>query len=81
MQPLAASYSAFKVAENESPLPMDRLFVTYNFYGRVLGTQDIHRETVGVEKTIFGDRASLGLRLPFFQIDRDGGATPRASTI
>lgn len=30
-QPLAATYSAFKVAENESPVPMDRLFVTYNF--------------------------------------------------
>jgi hypothetical protein len=24
-QPVAASYSAFKVAENESPLPLDRL--------------------------------------------------------
>ena len=54
LQPLATTYSAFKVAENESPLPTDRLFVTYNFYSRVLGTQDIHRETLGVEKTFLG---------------------------
>ncbi len=31
LQPIAVTYSSFKVAENESPLPMDRLFVTYNF--------------------------------------------------
>lgn len=47
LQPIATTYSAFKVAENESPVPMDRLFVTYNFYSRVLGTQDIHRQRSG----------------------------------
>ena len=52
---------------------MDRLFVTYNFYSRVLGTQDIHRETLGVEKTFLAGNASLGLRLPFFQIRSGGG--------
>ena len=73
LQPLATTYSAFKVAENESPLPMDRLLVTYNFYSRVLGTQDVHRETLGVEKIFLGGHASLGLRLPFWQIRSDGG--------
>ena len=72
LQALATTYSAFKVAENESPLPLDRLFVTYNFYSRVLGTQDVHRETLGVEKTFLAGSASLGLRLSFFQIHCDG---------
>lgn len=74
LQPIATTYSSFKVAENESPLPMDRLFVTYNFYRRVLGTQDVHRESLGVEKTILQGTASLGLRLPFYQIRSDFGS-------
>ncbi len=31
LQPMATIYSSFRVAENESPLPMDRLFVIFNF--------------------------------------------------
>jgi hypothetical protein len=73
LQPLATKYSSFKVAENESAAPMDRLFVTYNFYSRVLGTQDIHRESLGVEKTVLQGTASIGLRLPFYQINSDFG--------
>ena len=52
---------------------MGRLFVTYNFYSRVLGTQDIHLETLGVEKTFLASHASFGLRLPLYQIHSDGG--------
>jgi hypothetical protein len=69
LQPIAATYSAFKIAENESPRPQDRLFATYNFYSNVLDTQDIHRQFVGFEKTFLEGNASLGLRVPFFQID------------
>jgi len=29
---------AFKIAENESPIPEDRIFLTYNFYNDVTGT-------------------------------------------
>jgi hypothetical protein len=29
---------AFKIAENESPIPEDRIFLTYNFYNDVAGT-------------------------------------------
>jgi len=62
---------AFKIAENESPRPQDRLYLNYNFYNNVkrdltTGTEDVHRETIGVEKTVLGD-ASIGERLPFFQ--------------
>lgn len=62
---------AFKIAENESPQPQDRIYLNYNFFDSVKhdlvpGREDVHRETLGVEKTLFGD-ASIGLRLPFFE--------------
>jgi hypothetical protein len=33
----AAAHGAFKVAENASPVPVDRVFFTYNFYGDIRG--------------------------------------------
>ena len=91
----------FKIADNESPLPQDRVFFTYNFYDNVHGpTQgsdrstivsqtvklrgqdfdadifipgvatprgDLHRETIGFEKTFLDGSFSLGMRVPFFQ--------------
>lgn len=62
---------AFKIGENESPRPQDRVYINYNFYEGIKrdlapGREDNHRETLGVEKTVFGD-TSLGLRLPFFE--------------
>lgn len=65
--PIAVARGAFKVAENESPRPQDRIFGTYNYYNNVDKTQDVHRETVGFETTLFGDDFSVGMRLPFFQ--------------
>jgi hypothetical protein len=59
---------AFKIAENESPRPQDRVFVTYNYYRDVGSVEDVHRETIGFEKALLGGRASVGLRLPFFQV-------------
>ena len=72
---IPARLGAFKIAENESPRPQDRVYLNYNFYDDIKrdlapGREDTHRETLGVEKTLFGD-ASVGLRLPFFQ-GRDG---------
>lgn len=64
----------YKIAENESPAPMDRAYVTYNYYYDVgqIGTTgvrtDVHRETLGLEKTILDGAASVGVRLPFFQV-------------
>ena len=68
--PVVTSYGPFKIGENESPLPQDRVFATYNYYSDVLGT-DFHRETLGMEKTILGGDASLGLRVPFSQFRGD----------
>ena len=61
----------FKIAENESPRPLDRVYVNYNFYSNVSSVADVHRETLGFEKTLFGGRASVGLRLPLFQVRGD----------
>jgi hypothetical protein len=61
---------AFKIQENESPRPMDRVYFNYNYYSGVdLGTKkvDIQRETFGVEKTFFDGNASIGIRVPLFQ--------------
>jgi len=92
---------AFKIGENESPRPQDRIFFTYNFYdntrgpsngsefARTLSTTidvdgiptpatlaipgfhtprlDLHRETIGFEKTFLDGVGSIGVRVPFFQ--------------
>jgi hypothetical protein len=67
---------AFKISDNESPRPVDRLFATYNFFdnaslptGPQRRTFDLHRETFGFEKTFLGGDASLGVRLNVIQAD------------
>lgn len=67
------SYGSFKIAENESPRPVDRVFVTYNYYNNLPTSSftpgfDVHRETVGFEKTLMDGRASVGVRVPFQQL-------------
>lgn len=71
----------FKIAENESPRPDDRVFLTYNYFNDVwgslnrgsgVGTLDLHREVFGFEKTLLGTDASIGMRLPVLQLAGDG---------
>ncbi|MFL6531187.1 MAG: hypothetical protein ACJ8KX_12010 [Chthoniobacterales bacterium] len=72
--PIAPLRGAYKIAENESPRPTDRVYFQYNFYSNLLGeNSDLHRETLGVEKTFFSPNFSLGLRLPFGQLQTDFG--------
>lgn len=67
-----------KVAENNSPIPQDRLFFIQNhFHNAVKTEQDIiavgavsddahvNRSTFGIEKTWLNDMASIEVRLPF----------------
>jgi hypothetical protein len=68
--PLVTSYGPLKIAENESPVPRDRVFATYNYYSDVLDT-DFHRETFGFEKTFLDGDASFGIRVPVFQFRGD----------
>lgn len=67
---------AFKISDNESPRPVDRLFAAYNFFdnaslptGPVRRTFDLHRETAGFEKTFLNGDASVGVRINVLQAD------------
>jgi hypothetical protein len=65
--PIVVARGAEKMSENDSPRPQDRVFGNYNYYNNVRKVIDVHRETVGFEKTFLNGNASIGLRLPFFQ--------------
>jgi hypothetical protein len=62
-----------KIEENESPMPVDRVYVTYNFFDnitRIVGgipKNDLHRETYGFETTFLDGNASLGVRMNSLQ--------------
>ncbi|MBI1831565.1 MAG: hypothetical protein HYR84_08970 [Planctomycetes bacterium] len=75
---IPVSYGAFKIAENESVRPQDRVFGSYNYYNNVLGIADVHREIVGFEKTFLNGNASIGLRVPFYQSIADSGKNQAA---
>jgi hypothetical protein len=72
---LPASGRGFKIADDGSARPMDRIYFDFNFFSDLfaasnlrLGT-DIHnlnlyRESLGLEKTFLNGTASLGLHLP-----------------
>ena len=65
----------FKIGYNQSPLPPDRVFVSFNYFNdlngevnRALGSgvssMQLFRELFGAEKTLLDGDASLGFRLP-----------------
>ena len=66
-----------KIAENESPRPQDRVFLTYNYYDNILPSTNgnsgfssinLHAETLGGEMTLLNGDASLGVRVPIYQL-------------
>ncbi len=78
-QGFGLTLNPFKIAENESPRPQDRVFFTYNYFNDVrLGPEpttsdihiDVHREVIGFEKTFLGGDVSVGLRLPFSTVNQ-----------
>lgn len=84
----AIAAGAFKISDNDSPWPQDRVFLTYNYFNvprssvttygfgqpqtAQLGT-NLHRETLGVEKTFFNGYFSVEVRLPFSQFQGGSG--------
>jgi hypothetical protein len=76
----AGQSAPIKLAESDSPMPMNRVYYLYNFYGAVqvnavdptAPSMNVNRHVIGFEKTLFGGDASVGLRLPFFSL---GGET------
>jgi hypothetical protein len=81
---LVPSVRGFKISDDESPKPQDRVYVDFNYYddlndavNRRLGV-DLHnvrvyRETFGLEKTFLDGDASIGLRLPLNTLSADSG--------
>jgi hypothetical protein len=73
-----SSTGSFKIADNESPRPVDRVYFGYNYFNNVNGSFrgdvsafDVHQELVGFEKTFCHGDASIGLRLPFTEFAGD----------
>jgi hypothetical protein len=71
---------AFKITENESPRPTTRAYLSYYFYdqvGKTFGGPDVPRITVnqqvlGYEQAFYDRQYSIGIRLPYNQIDSPG---------
>jgi len=77
----------FKMANNESPRPQNRVFFNFNYFndveGRVnrqlgsdIGTEKVYMETFGFEKTFLDGNASLEMRLPLNTLTASGSRTP-----
>jgi hypothetical protein len=71
----ASRASSFKISEDESPLPQDRLYFGFNYFNNVnaavnermggfVSDMTAYRDTFGFEKTFLDTRASVELRLP-----------------
>jgi hypothetical protein len=80
--PVANQFSDVKIAEGESPAPVDRVFFKFNYYNNLeksrwtdptqpIHNVDLYRYTFGVEKTFFDQRVSLGLRIPFWTLNAE----------
>lgn len=57
-----------KIAENNSPIPRDRVFFNYSLFHNVPLTSqgpEVNRYTPGFEKTFWNGNASVELRVPF----------------
>ena len=72
---LVPSVRGFKIAENQSPLPQDRFFFSYNYFSNLNAALNrrfdapvdhlrVYREIFGVEKTFDQGRGSVGMILP-----------------
>jgi hypothetical protein len=72
----------FKIAEDESPRPEDRVYFDFNYYDRVnqaalqhfstdANRVNAYRETFGIEKTFFDGAMSIGFRLPINTLEVD----------
>lgn len=63
------AFHTFKIADNESPWPRNRAFVTTEYFRQVGDTTAITQETLGFERVFNQNRSSIGMRLPFYTVD------------
>lgn len=73
-----ASRGIFKISDDESPRPQDRVFFSYNYFADVSTPgsplSQVHVETVGFEKTFLDGAGSFGFRAPVVQQSGDFGS-------
>ena len=91
--PIAGGDRRFKISENMTPIPTDRVFFSYNHFHNALIVDDpatdlrrdinFDRYTFGFESTaLFGGWASLEVRIPFGDgLDSDQIGDPRGETV
>jgi hypothetical protein len=81
---LVPSVRSFKIAENESARPQDRVYAMFNYYndvnrsvnerlGAPIRNVEVYRENFGLEKTFLDGDASIGFRLPVNTLSRESG--------
>jgi hypothetical protein len=81
---LIPSLRGFKIGEYDSPLPLCRAYVAFNYFDELNDAVnqrfggDVHdvrvyREMFGVERTFLDGDASVGLRLPLNTLKADSG--------
>jgi hypothetical protein len=72
---LPVGVGGFKIADNNSPMPQDRIYLDFNFFNDFLAStnnrlgtgiqnMNIYRESFGLEKTFLDGNGSVGLILP-----------------
>jgi hypothetical protein len=86
----------FKIADNQSVLPVNRIYYDFNFFDNVnqpvnqrlqngIQRVQIYRQLIGGEKTFFDGQASIGVRVPINTITADsptgGVSTPTRTAI
>jgi hypothetical protein len=76
----------FKIADNQIPRPVDRVFFTFNHFEDVndainrrlnsnVFNMQVQRYVIGMEKTFWDRQASLGIRLPLNVVHADSVTT------
>jgi hypothetical protein len=72
---IVPSVRSFKIADNQSPFPQDRVFFTFNYFDNVnarlnrtfqapISNLSVFRYVFGLEKTFNDGMGSIGVRLP-----------------
>jgi hypothetical protein len=81
---IVPSVRTFKITDNESPIPQDRFYLSFNYVNdfadalnRRIGADvrniNLYRETFGLEKTILDGRGSIGFRVPLDSMTAKSG--------
>jgi hypothetical protein len=79
---LAPSTRGFKIADNQSPLPQDRVYFTFDYFNNLNSAQNrqlkspltnmqAYRYVFGLEKTFDEGRGSIGVQLPLDSLSAD----------